>query len=204
MLRIITGTAKNKELKVPVEGTRPMTDRAKSSLFSMLNSKIKDSEVLDLFAGSGALGLESLSRGAKKAVFLDIAKESIDCIEANIKTCEFTHDRYEIFKMDALDYLVKLAKKAHKLKSGESIEKGKFELKFFDLIFITPPYKQINEETIRLASRILNKDGILITDCPIQETLPNEIGPLVMVEKRQYGKFDLYFYLHKEYSDSLG
>lgn len=202
MLRIITGSAKNKQLKVPSSGTRPMTDRAKSSLFNMLQSKLPESIVLDLYAGSGALGLESLSRGAKKAIFVDIAKESIDCISENTINCKFDKERYEILKMDVMDYLIKQANKVYK-QDKEKYNTTKYPLILFDVIFMTPPYKDISEETIRLASRILKKDGILVTDCPYQTTLSKDIADLELVETRKYGKFDLYFYLHKEFSDQL-
>lgn len=202
MLRIITGTAKNVVLKVPNTGTRPMTDRAKTSLFDMLQKKIPGSTVLDLFAGSGALGLESLSRGARYAIFVDIAGESIDCITDNIANCKFEKNQYALVHEDAMDYLLKQVKKVYKNMKGD-LGYTKYPLTYFDIIFITPPYKDISIESIRLSARLLKEDGILITDCPIQESIAPEIADLVLVEKRQYGKFDLYFYLHKAYSDSL-
>jgi 16S rRNA (guanine(966)-N(2))-methyltransferase RsmD len=202
MLRIITGTAKNVELKVPNSGTRPMTDRAKTSLFDMIQNKIPGSTILDLFAGSGALGLESLSRGARYAIFVDIAGEAIDCITENIANCKFEKNQYALVHEDAMDYLLKQVKKVYKNKKGD-LGYTKYPLTYFDIIFITPPYKDISIESIRLSARLLKEDGILITDCPIQDSIAPEIADLVLVEKRQYGKFDLYFYLHKAFSESL-
>ena len=86
ILRVISGKARGLKLNTPKnEDVRPTTDRVKESLFNMINSYIMESEVLDLFAGTGSLGIECLSRGAKSCTFVDISKESIDIVKSNIK-----------------------------------------------------------------------------------------------------------------------
>ncbi|MGV9064899.1 16S rRNA (guanine(966)-N(2))-methyltransferase RsmD [Clostridioides difficile] len=85
-MRVISGKARGLKLNTPKnEDVRPTTDRVKESLFNMINSYIMESEVLDLFAGTGSLGIECLSRGAKSCTFVDISKESIDIVKSNVK-----------------------------------------------------------------------------------------------------------------------
>ena len=122
MMRIITGSARGTHLyTLAGDATRPTSERAKEALFSMLGDKPRGARVLDLFAGSGQLGLEALSRGAARAVFLDGAREAVDVLRRN---AEKTHlsDRAEIRMGDALSFL--------KSYRGEP----------FDLIFLDPPY----------------------------------------------------------------
>ena len=105
-MRVITGTAKGKRLVTPEgkEITRPTGDKVKEGIFSSIQFILEGADVLDLFAGSGQLGIEALSRGAKTAVFVDKAKEAQKCISENIKNCGFA-DRSRVKTMDALLYL---------------------------------------------------------------------------------------------------
>ena len=124
-MRIISGTSRGSRL-VTLEGTetRPTLDRVKEPLFSIIQMHIKDARVLDLFAGSGALGLETLSRGAKSAVFSDISDKAINVIKQNVEK-------------------TKLGEKAIVLKGSyeDILKQMKNENKEFDLIFLDPPYK---------------------------------------------------------------
>lgn len=123
MMRIITGRARGTQLKAPTgETTRPTSERAKEAIFSMLQFELQGTDVLDLFAGSGQMGLEALSRGAKHAVFCDLSKEAQDVMRSNaLKTklalqCEF-------FANDYLSLLKSFQKK-----------------RAFDIVFLDPPY----------------------------------------------------------------
>jgi len=121
-LRITTGTAKNKRLKTPdIPGFRAVQEVAKSAVFSIIGDKVEGAVCLDLFAGSGNLGLEALSRGADWCDFVDASKESADAISANILNCGF-FDRAEVFWKEAVKY-VKVCKKK------------------YDLVFMDPFYK---------------------------------------------------------------
>ena len=213
MLRIITGTAKNKHLLVP-ESARPMMDRAKSAIFSMIQTRIPNSMVLDLYAGSGAMGLECLSRGAKFCRFVEITEEGSSCIEQNAINCKFTKDEFKIEKTDVLNYLAKILHKKYRAEAKENDgiveldeikDAGKFDdiqksivVMDYDIIFVCPPHISVTNEALRLASRILKKDGILIAECPQDKELLSEIGDLYLEEKRNYGKTDIYFYLTKD------
>ena len=119
-MRVITGTARGRRLK-ELQGmeTRPTTDKVKESLFSIIQFDIEGRRVLDLFAGTGQLGIEALSRGAAEAVFVDRRPDAVRLVQENLALCGFT-DRARVKSGDALTYL----------KSGEK----------FDLIFLDPPY----------------------------------------------------------------
>ncbi|HPI19850.1 MAG TPA: 16S rRNA (guanine(966)-N(2))-methyltransferase RsmD [Candidatus Kapabacteria bacterium] len=127
-MRIISGEKKGRKLIGKIsQSTRPATDSNRETVFNILNNyiDIEDSIVLDLFAGSGAMGFEALSRGAKHSFFIDSNKTAIECIEKNASNLDFEKDDFSIFKIDALKAIKLLSKK---------------DLKF-DLIFIDPPYR---------------------------------------------------------------
>jgi 16S rRNA (guanine(966)-N(2))-methyltransferase RsmD len=174
MSRIISGTAKNINLSVPKKGTRPITDRAKSALFSILSNITLNSIVLDLFAGSGSLGIEALSRGAKFAVFVDSADESVKCISENLQKAKLSN-KAEVINSDAKNYVL-------------------FSKRNFDLIFIDSPYSDTNTDIINLASECLKKDGIIVVKHSPTYKTPDEINTLLKVDHRKYGKNAISFY----------
>lgn len=146
-MRVISGQAKGHPLKaVPGNHTRPTTDKVKESLFSMIGPYFDDERVLDLFAGTGGLGIEALSRGAHHAVFIDSNSQSIDIIRRNLQSTRL-EDRSEVYRNDARRAL-KLLERAGKP---------------FDLIFLDPPYitKDCDEILMELASRGLVKHDAL-------------------------------------------
>lgn len=122
-MKIITGSAKGKVLKtLPTLDTRPTSERIKEAMFSSIQFDIEGRRVLDLFAGSGQLGLEALSRGAEHAMFIDSSREAIDVVKENIAKTGFA-DRSKTLVSDAANYIRKASGKAS-----------------FDLVFIDPPY----------------------------------------------------------------
>ena len=129
-MRVIAGTARSLPLKTP-EGmdTRPTTDRIKETLFNMLQTYIPDCVFVDIFSGSGGIGIEAVSRGARKAYFIENAPKAIACIEQNLAFTKFT-DRAIVLKQDAC--------------AGLS---GIFE-KSVDVIFMDPPYNQEQEKRV--------------------------------------------------------
>ena len=129
-MRVIAGTARSLPLKTP-EGmeTRPTTDRIKETLFNMLQSYIPGSVFIDLFSGSGGIGIEALSRGAKKAYFIDNTAQAIECIRKNLEFTKFT-DRAVVLKQDAMGAL-------HNIFEKEA-----------DIIFMDPPYEQGLERNV--------------------------------------------------------
>ena len=170
-MRIIAGSKRRLPLKT-VEGkdTRPTTDRIKETLFNMLQNEIYGCYFLDLFAGSGQIGLEALSRGARYAVFVENAKKAAACITENIK---FTKSDKEslLLQMDVIAAL-------------RSME-GKYQ---FDIIFMDPPYdKELEREVLEYlkSSSLLKEDTLVITEASLQTDLSyvNELGFTILKEK---------------------
>ena len=168
-MRIIAGTARGLKLKTPRGmSTRPTADRIKESLFNMLTCMLDFNErrVLDLFAGSGALGLESMSRGAASAVFID--KSSTDCIIDNARRARF--DRIEVIRADVFRALDRLTDRQ------------------FDLIFVDPPYRMgLAQRTMDLAieKSLLSSDGLMIVEIGADEKISST---LESIRRTQYGQ----------------
>ena len=168
-MRIISGTLKGRKiLGYDIEGTRPTMDRVKESLFSIIQNKIRGSIVLDLFAGSGSLGIEALSNGASKCFFIDNNIELINIIKNNTKN--ITED-IQVLKMDY--------KTALEMFKNSNIK--------FDIIFLDPPYKLnlINDCLNKILEyNLLNKDGIIICEYE-NEIVGND--SLKVIKDKKYG-----------------
>ena len=180
-MRIISGTAKGTKL-YPLDGltTRPTLDRVKESLFNIIYDKIEDSVVLDLFSGSGAIGLEFASRGAKKVYLCDKSKEACKIIEKNI---EKTHlaERVELFNMDFLNTIKKL------------------ENKKVDIVYLDPPYKtDFIEMAIKelIKANILEENTIMIAETDEKDRIIKnieEIKEIQIIDQRKYGRANILF-----------
>ena len=185
-MRIISGVSRGSRL-VTLEGTetRPTLDRVKEPLFSIIQMHIKDARVLDLFAGSGALGLEALSRGAKMAVFSDISDKAINVIKQNIEK-------------------TKLGEKTVVIKNSyeEVLKQMKSEKKEFDIIFLDPPYKSgLLDDAIRkiLEYKLLAKEGIVVVETDTEAELQKvQNVNLHIKDIRKYGRVILLFLERKE------
>jgi 16S rRNA (guanine(966)-N(2))-methyltransferase RsmD len=150
-MRVIAGKARRLQLKTP-EGyeTRPTTDKIKETLFNIINPYIADADFLDIFSGSGAIGIEALSRGARYAAFVENSRPALDCIKSNLKYAKLDQQA-EIFSLDALKAI-----RALELKG-----------KVFDIVFMDPPFDQMIEKDILLAlqnSNIIYCDTIIIVE----------------------------------------
>ncbi|NQV18327.1 MAG: 16S rRNA (guanine(966)-N(2))-methyltransferase RsmD [Armatimonadetes bacterium] len=165
-MRIISGKYKKANLfSVPGKTARPTTDYLKEVIFSVLYD-CADKKVLDLFAGSGALGLEALSRGAEKAVFVDLSDKAIKTIKQNISKLKCEKD-CRIYKKRVSSFLIKTTEK-------------------FDLIFLDPPYdKNLVNSTIELIFKkgLLNADGKIIVEYSKNEKISEELQPSTDYEK---------------------
>jgi len=171
-MRVITGTAKGKRLKTP-EGlrTRPTADRVKEAVFSAIQFEIPNASFLDLFAGSGQMGIEALSRGASYAVFVDVHREACRLIQENIKLTGFER-MAQIVQSDYMGYLERCREK-------------------FDLIFLDPPYAEVFlENALKKISEIdiLTDCGIIICERPADKRLDMEIPGLSRSKDYRYGK----------------
>ena len=172
-MRIIAGTARGTVIDAPLgRDTRPTLDRVRENVFNILQQPVRGARVLDLFCGSGALGLECISRGAKEAVFNDCSKDSVAVLTANIKKL----GEGEVCTVRALDYLACL-----------SALQGKF-----DIVFLDPPYRfdygvKAAEEIARRG--LLAEDGVIVyeRDKPFEESVAESCG-LHVADVRKYGK----------------
>ncbi|MBR1455773.1 MAG: 16S rRNA (guanine(966)-N(2))-methyltransferase RsmD [Oscillospiraceae bacterium] len=181
-MRIITGTARGKKLKTPANyDIRPTTDNVKESVFNIIQFDIEGRRVLDLFAGTGQLGIECLSRGAAEAVFVDESREAVRIVRENLKSCGL---QGQVLQEDALVYLRRCGK--------------------FDLIFIDPPYDaQLYEpvlNTINLVD-ILSDGGIIICEARREKELPELRAPYRKGKEYRYGKVKICIYKKESNTD---
>ncbi len=179
-IRVIAGTAKGRKLHmVPGESARPIGDRVKEALFNILNPTLGNTSFLDLFAGTGSVGIEALSRGAAFCQFLDIDRKAIETIHKNLSICGFT-DRAMVLQRDAFSYL------------GGPIEQP------FDIVFIAPPqYKDLWSKTLQQLDRNhawIHPDGIVIVQIDPAEYIDQELEVLSLYDQRKYGNTLLLFY----------
>ena len=185
-MRIISGTMRGTKLyTLEGDNTRPTLDRVKEALFSKINFEIQDATILDLFAGSGALGLESLSRGAEKIFLCDNSRDAIKIINQNIDKTK-TKDKVSLLNMDykkALEELKRLNIK-------------------FDIVFLDPPYKTEYAENAAkyiVENELLNEDGFIILETDDKDRVLNNLDKdlLEIKEIKKYGRVYLLFLYSK-------
>ena len=174
-MRVITGSARGRKLKTPKDAhVRPTTDQVKEAVFNILRDNVEGRRVLDLFAGTGQLGIEALSRGAKEAVFVDESASSVKLVKDNLALCGF---EAQVIHTDALSYLKRCGR--------------------FDLIFLDPPYdSDLYEkalESINLFD-ILTEGGIIITEARRERSLPEMRAPYAGLREYFYGSMKIRTY----------
>jgi 16S rRNA (guanine966-N2)-methyltransferase len=179
-IRVIAGTAKGRKLKlVPGDTTRPITDRAKESLFNIIGTNIQGANFFDMFAGTGSVGIEALSRGAAFARFLDLESRAVQAIRDNLKITRFESNA-EVLREDAFKYL------------------GRTPDRSFDFLYIAPP--QYHEfwsqalETLDRNPRWLAADAWVIAQIDPREYMEKSLQNLVEFDQRRYGNTMLVFY----------
>ena len=180
-MRVISGSAKGTRLKAPRSRlVRPTSDRVKEALFNILQFKIEGRKVLDLYAGSGSLGIEALSRGAALAVFVEQDSNVVKFLRENLKNA-FLQKRSTVYNLSVESFLN--LKKEYK--------------NYFDLIFIDPPYK-IKLENLRVvlkkASGFLKAEGVMALEHKTGLKVESPIQNLVLVDRRTYGDTTLSFF----------
>ena len=183
-MRVIAGSAKGRKLQmVPGNSTRPITDRAKEALFSILGDWIVDARVLDLFGGTGAVGLEALSRGAHSVQYVDLERRAVRTINANVRHCGFTA-QVRVERGDSFIFL--------KRYQGEP----------FELIYVAPPqYKDMWRKALHQIDgrpELLAQYGTVIVQIHPRENAPTELAHLEEYDRRQYGSVLLIFYASSE------
>ncbi len=172
-MRVITGSARGRRLTA-LEGNdvRPTTDKVKEAIFSIVQFDISGSEILDLFSGSGQLGIEALSRGAKHCTFVDEARASVKVTTENVKSCGFS-EQSDILNTDAMGYL-RTCRKA------------------FDVAFLDPPYnKGILEKALPLLAEKMSDRGIIVCEHESGLVLDDAYGKLMKRKTYKYGKIEV-------------
>ena len=174
-MRVITGSARGRRLKTPENyDIRPTTDNVKESVFNIIQFDIEGRKVLDLFAGTGQLGIECLSRGAESVVFVDQSREAVKIVRENLKSCGM---QAPVLQQDAVSFLQSCGK--------------------FDLVFVDPPYDsglyETVLETINLVD-ILSEGGIIICEARREKALPEMAAPYYKRREYNYGKVKICIY----------
>lgn len=185
-MRVIAGSAKGSRLRAPTSGTRPMTDRMKEAVYSSLG-ECTGLRVLDLFAGSGALGLEGLSRGAEHAIFVEKEREAILKLEQNIEATKLG-DRAEVLWSDVMS----------------TLEHGAAER--FDLVFVDPPYNNTPASVLEVMEAIimngwLADSGRVVLHRPARERALEPLG-LKREWSRDYGQSNVSLFCHEEEAEA--
>jgi 16S rRNA (guanine(966)-N(2))-methyltransferase RsmD len=178
---VIAGTAKGRILKaVPGTGTRPTTDKVKEAIFSMIGPFFDGGVGLDLFAGTGGLGIEAISRGMDRVIFIDMEKTSIQVIEDNLTAIGFK-GQSEVYRNEAQRALKVLAKRGLK----------------FDLIFLDPPYhmKQADEILMQMQQmEMLQDQAVVLVEHEAGHTYADEIGQFQVRKRANYGETAITIY----------
>ncbi len=174
-MRVISGSARGRRLK-ELQGmdTRPTTDKVKESLFNIIQFEIESRRVLDLFGGTGQLGIEALSRGAAHCTFVDARREAASLIRDNLRLCGLS-ERSRVIQGDALSFLDACREK-------------------FQLIFLDPPYQTgLLEKSMQAVARfdILSEHGIMICESAADQVLPPLAPPYFQGREYRYGKIKL-------------
>ena len=182
-MRVISGYLGGRTLVAPRgSDTRPTGDRVRESLFAILGDLVLDANVLDLFAGSGSLGIEAISRGAKSCIFVDKDRVPVEVIRKNVSTLEL-EGVTSVISMDAIKALTLLS--------------GKEE---FDLVFADPPYKaELHDKVIEtiVDLNLLKKSGILVLEYSAHNRPSESVGGLLRVREAKYGETLVGFYSYR-------
>ncbi len=169
-MRVITGSARGRKL-LTLEGVdvRPTTDRTKEAMFSSIQFDIEGAKVLDLFAGSGQLGIEALSRGAASAVFIDKNRQAIEIVKKNLQSTSLAKQAV-VLNTDADTYVTTTKEK-------------------FSFVFMDPPYaKGFLQKMLPLVEGVVTEGGAIICEHPYGEELPEELSSMKIYRSYRYGK----------------
>ena len=180
-MRVITGSARGRRLEtLEGEDVRPTTDRIKEAVFSIIQFQTEGRVFLDLFAGSGQMGIEALSRGAKQALFVDNSKKSAETVRRNLKTTRLGENA-KVFRTDYRSFL-----------SVNAVA--------VDIAFLDPPYRTgALQEALSLVPAHMNDTGVIIAENPLDEEISSEYGDFVLDRQYRYGKIKISTFRHKDF-----
>ena len=181
-MRVITGSARGRALET-LKGddiVRPTTDKVKEAVFSSIQFELEGRVFIDVFAGRGQMGIEALSRGAAKAVFLDSSKKAAAVIERNLKVTNLQH-LAEVITADSVSYLKRTDRE-------------------FDIAFLDPPYnKGILQETMPIIAQRMKKTGVIICESALNDKILQKYYNFTLDRERTYGKIRVSTYRHVDF-----
>lgn len=179
-MRVITGKARGRRLiTLSGDDVRPTTDKVKESVFSIIQFQVEGRRFLDLFAGSGQMGIEALSRGAKSATFVDLRKDAISVVRKNLEALKLEEDA-DVRCTDSLGFL---------RSTGEK----------FDVAFVDPPYnKGLAQKALELLPSVMNPAGIIVAETADTEELPEKVGDFSLDRTYRYGKIKISTYRNSQ------
>ena len=182
-MRIISGKAKGRNIKAP-EGydTRPVTDKIRQSLFNIWQWDIQDCDFLDLFSGSGSMGIEAMSRGAHRVIMVEKAEKAVRVIQDNIRSCDLQDVNHVVYAEDVFS----------------AIEKLKYNKEKFDIIYLDPPYTvdEIFHPVMEALGKanLLKEDGIVVIRTRKEKEMKDVYGNLTKYREKVYGISMAHFY----------
>jgi len=184
-MRVITGSARGRRLEtLPGDNTRPTGEKVKESLFSAIQFDIEGRRVLDLFAGSGQLGIEALSRGASGCVFVDKNTDAVQIIRRNLQHTNLA-EKAQVLGTDALSYLTR---------PGDR----------FDLVFLDPPYaSELLIPVLEKVAPLVNDGGILVCETDDSVTLPERVDRFSIARTYRFGHTHVWLYRYDPKEESL-
>lgn len=186
-MRVIAGLSKGRRLKVPKgPDIRPITDTIKEALFNTIGPYLEGQTFLDLFAGSGAVGIEALSRLAKRAVLVERNPQAIAVIQENLKSCQLD-SRARVIRGDVFRIVAQLGREGDQ----------------FDIVYVDPPFRQVvyYSKIVGYLGVLLNQQGMTIIRSPKSLTMPDEVAGLIRVRASVYGDSVLNYYQKTSYND---
>lgn len=175
-MRVITGEARGRRLTtLEGEDVRPTTDKVKEGIFNIIQFDVPGANVLDLFAGSGQLGIEAISRGANHCSFVDASKRSLDVVRENLKACGF-EKRASVF-------------------SGSAESFAQLTHETFDIVLLDPPYrKHLIDEVLPFVAQKISDGGIIVCETSAEEELPHSAADFSVAREYKYGKIKITTY----------
>lgn len=202
-MRVVTGEAKGRKLKTPkITGTRPIMDRVKTALFDILSTQVEGIRFLDLFAGTGSVGIEALSRGAQHATFIEMNAKILKLVRENLQITQLA-DRAETLHSDAFKFLKSYQVVEYSQNHTLALSSIKSQQRAYDIIYVAPPqYEELAARALALidSSTLMAKEGLVIVQIHPKErsgVVAIEYQHLVLTDERRYGSTLLMFYRHQ-------
>ena len=180
-MRVITGEARGRRL-ITLEGEddRPTTEKVKEAIFSAIQFDIQGRRFLDLFAGSGQMGIEALSRGAESATFVDSSRRAVDIVRKNLNSVGF-YDKAKVLHTDSLSFL-------------------EMNSDIYDIVFLDPPYGTgLLQEVLPKVFENVKKTAVIIVENPENEEIFKNYGEFMLDRQKHYGKIKVSMYRHRDF-----